>query len=171
MSGSTSDLPHLPDDMRPALRQFLRHQSTLALATAGEDDGRPQVAPVFFVCDEAFNFYWISSPDSRHSMNLGDWNDVAGAVWAQTWTWSGIKGVQVEGDAMPIDGEDERERALALYKAKFEVVNDRLLTLLDLSVMYVLRPRWLRWMDNERRFGYRQEFSLVLPDDGPPDDA
>ena len=30
--------------------------------------------------------------------------------------------------------------------------------LIEASVFYVLRPTWLRWLDNERRFGYKQEF-------------
>ena len=40
-------LPLLPDDLRLELHAFLASQSTMALATAGEEDGRPQVAPLF----------------------------------------------------------------------------------------------------------------------------
>ncbi len=155
----SDDLPPLPDEMRPVLRQFLAGQSTLALGTVGEA-GRPQVAPVFFASDDAFNLYWISSPDSRHSANLKDWNDVSGAIYAHTWDWSGIKGVQIEGDAEAVADDDEREHALALYRAKFSFVTGRFEDLIAQSVIYVLRPRWLRWLDNERRFGYKQEFSL-----------
>lgn len=153
-------LPLLPDDLRLELQAFLASQSTMALATAGEEDGRPQVAPLFFASDEALNLYWISSPDSRHSVNIADWNDASAAIYAHTWDWSGIKGVQVSGDAMAVRDDDERRRALELYRAKFPFVNDRFMDLIEASVFYVLRPTWLRWLDNERRFGYKQEFRL-----------
>ena len=153
-------LPLLPDDLRLELHAFLASQSTMALATAGEEDGRPQVAPLFFASDEALNLYWISSPDSRHSVNIADWNDASAAIYAHTWDWVGIKGVQVSGDAMAVRDDDERRRALELYRAKFPFVNDRFMDLIEASVFYVLRPTWLRWLDNERRFGYKQEFRL-----------
>lgn len=153
-------LPLLPDDLRPELRAFLASQSTMALATAGDKDGRPQVAPLFFASDDALNLYWVSSPDSRHSVNIADWNDVSAAIYAHTWDWTGIKGVQLAGDAMVVRAEEERRRALGLYSAKFPFVNDRFMDLIEASVFYVLRPTWLRWLDNERRFGYKQEFRL-----------
>lgn len=161
----TDDYPLLPDDMRPLLRDFLAAQSTLALGTAGLSDGRPQVAPLFFVHDDAFNLYWISDPDSRHSKNLADWNDVSAAIYASTWEWTAIRGVQLEGDAMDVEDEDERSAGLALYTQKFAFVNDRFASLVKQSVLYVLRPRWLRWIDNTRKFGYQQEFRLEVDGD------
>ncbi len=159
-----TELPLLPDDMRPILREFLKGQSTLALATAALDNGSPQVAPLFFASDDDFNLYWISDPDSRHSANLADWNDAAAAIYAQTWDWTGIKGVQIEGDAEPVRDDNERQRALDLYTAKFPFVTGRFTELIQQSVIYVLRPRWIRWLDNARRFGYKQEFLLSSDD-------
>jgi uncharacterized protein YhbP (UPF0306 family) len=159
-----SEMPHpLPDEMRPALRVFLAGQSTLALGTAGLSDGRPQVAPLFFASDDDLNLYWISDPESRHSANLEDWNDAAAAIYVHTWEWAGIKGVQIEGETMAVSDGAERQRALALYRAKFPFVNEKFADLIAQSVVYVLRPRWIRWLDNERHFGYKQEFSLVPP--------
>lgn len=157
----TEELPLLPDDMRPVLLDFLKRQSTLALATAGLADGRPQVAPLFFASDEHLNLYWISDPDSRHSRNITDWNDAAATVFTETWEYSAIKGVQIEGDAYDVTDQAERERALALYRAKFPFVNEKFDALIQESVIYVLRPRWVRWIDNERKFGYRKEFRIA----------
>lgn len=158
-------IPPLPDDMRPILHDFLKTQSTLALATAAFANGSPQVAPLFFASDDDFNLYWISDPDSRHSANLSDWNDAAAAIYTQTWDWTGIKGVQIEGDAVPVHDADERQRALALYTAKFSFVNDKFAEVIQQSIVYVLRPRWIRWLDNARKFGYKQEFSLSSMED------
>ncbi len=162
----TDELPLLPDSMRPVLREFLAEQSTMALATAGLADGRPQVAALFFASDDDFNLYWISDPDSRHSRNIADWNDVSAVIYAHTWEWSAIRGVQIEGDAMDVADEDERDRALALYTGKFSFVNDRFAPLIEQSVIYVLRPRWLRWIDNTRKFGYKQEFRFAPDGEG-----
>lgn len=161
----------LPDEMRPFLRDFLSRQSTLALATAGLRDGRPQVAPLFFASDDALNLYWVSDPDSRHSRNLEDWSEVAAAIYVHTWNWTGIKGVQIEGTAMPVTDDEERQRALAVYSAKFSFVNERFGELIATSEFYVLRPRWLRWIDNERRFGYQQEFTLSGDSEPASDDT
>lgn len=157
-------LPVLPEEMRPLLREFLAGQSTLALATAGLSDGRPEVAPLFFVSDDDLNLYWISDPDSRHSRNIADWNDVAAAVFVPTWDWAGIKGVQIEGDVVALQGDAERKRVLALYRAKFPFVDEKFAELIEDSVLYMLCPRWLRWLDNARRFGYKQDFVLTAPE-------
>lgn len=154
-------LPLLPDDLRPALGAFLASQSTMALATAGDQDGRPQVTPLFFAGDEALNLYWVSSPDSRHSANIAGWNDVSAAIYAPTWDWAGIKGVQIAGNAQAVTDGEERRHALRVYSAKFPFVKDQFMDLIESSVFYVLRPTWLRWLDNERRFGYRQEYRLA----------
>ena len=159
-----ADIPLLPNAMRPVLRDFLTSRSTLALATAGLDDGRPQVAPLFFVSDDDFTLYWVSDPDSRHSVNIADWNDAAATIYSDTWEWTGIQGVQIEGDAAALDDDDERQRALALYRAKFPFVNDKFADLMAQSVIYALRPRWLRWIDNQRHFGYKQEFVINSAD-------
>ncbi|MFK4089019.1 pyridoxamine 5'-phosphate oxidase family protein [Kribbella sp. NPDC020789] len=47
----------------------------LTLATA-DRDGRPWASPVYYTPDGA-DFYWISRPDSRHSLNLAERPEVA----------------------------------------------------------------------------------------------
>lgn len=153
----------LPDETRLMLCAFLSGQSTLALGTVGLRDGRPQVAPLFFVSDNNLNLYWISDPASRHSTNLHDWNDAAAAIYAPTWEWTGIKGVQIEGDVLVVSNEMERQRTLALYQAKFPFVNEKFADLIAQSIVYVLHPRWIRWLDNSQHFGYKQDFSLESP--------
>ncbi|WP_119068972.1 pyridoxamine 5'-phosphate oxidase family protein [Aggregatilinea lenta] len=159
-----SELPLLPDDLRAALTEFMAGQSTLVLATTGEQDGRPQATPLFFAADEEFNLYWVSSPDSRHSTNIADWDVAEAAIFVQTWDWTGIKGVQLAGNAEAVADDEERARALSIYKAKFPFVNDRFEDVIEDSILYVLRPSWVRWLDNERHFGYRQEFRIEPPE-------
>jgi pyridoxine/pyridoxamine 5'-phosphate oxidase len=41
----------------------------MTLGTA-DADGRPWVSPVFFAAADYSDYYWISSPDARHSRNI-----------------------------------------------------------------------------------------------------
>jgi hypothetical protein len=55
----------------------------LTLGTS-EPDGRPRVSPVYFTHDAYRAFYWVSSPDARHSRNLADRPAVALVVFDST---------------------------------------------------------------------------------------
>jgi uncharacterized protein YhbP (UPF0306 family) len=41
----------------------------MALGTADES-GQPWVSPVYFACEKYREFYWMSSPEVRHSQNI-----------------------------------------------------------------------------------------------------
>ena len=41
----------------------------MVLGTADES-GIPWVSPVYYACHEYTDFYWVSSPDARHSKNI-----------------------------------------------------------------------------------------------------
>lgn len=137
------------------IRAFLRAQSTLALATVDES-GKPKVAPLFFVSDDNLNLYWLSSPNSRHSLNLITWGEACATIYPTVWEWNEIRGLQIEGRARFIDDHDERESILALYRQKFTLPAsfDSLITL---STLYALTPTWIRWLDNTTQFGFRAE--------------
>jgi hypothetical protein len=42
----------------------------MTLGTVGED-GLPRLTPVYYTHDAYRAFYWVSSPDARHSANIG----------------------------------------------------------------------------------------------------
>src|SRR5215207_8573153 len=97
----------LTNEQRDAVRAFLRQHPTLALATVN-DEGQPEVAPLFYLSDDALNLYWLSSPKSRHSMNLAAHPQVASTIYPAVWGWQDIRGVQIEGFAAAVDDADER---------------------------------------------------------------
>jgi hypothetical protein len=37
-----------------------------------DPDGRPRLSPVYYTAARYTDFYWISSPEARHSRNLAD---------------------------------------------------------------------------------------------------
>src|SRR5689334_17203207 len=105
------------DELAPILA-FLAAQSTLSLATV-DDSGHPQVAPLFYVSDDALNLYWLSSSTSRHSVNLAAKPRVAATIYPEVWAWTEIRGLQIEGNAHSVTDTAEGERILTLYRAKF----------------------------------------------------
>jgi uncharacterized protein YhbP (UPF0306 family) len=140
------------------IRKFLEAQSTLALATI-DANGNPQVAPLFYVSDDALNLYWLSSYTSRHSMNLTARERVAATVYPEAWHWTAIRGLQIEGAAYSVTDETTRQDILARYYQKFDLPPGFETIIAD-STLYVLKPSWVRWLDNGVRFGYKSEIQF-----------
>ena len=144
---------------RKTIQAFLESHSTLALATI-DADSHPQSAPLFYVSDDAFNLYWLSSSGSRHSVNLTANSQVAATIYPTAWHWTEIRGLQIEGVASSITDENMRRDILERYQQKFDLPSG-FETVMGESVLYVLRPRWQRWLDNSVRFGYKSEYNLT----------
>ncbi|MBI5670009.1 MAG: pyridoxamine 5'-phosphate oxidase family protein [Chloroflexi bacterium] len=145
-------------DTREIIRAFLDSQSTLALATVNAA-GQAEVAPVFYVSDEALDLYWLSSETSRHSVNLTTRPAVAATVYPTAWNWNDIRGVQIEGEAQAVRDERIRERMLQGYLAKF-LLPSSFDAIIAATTLYVLKPQWIRWLDNGVTFGYKTELDL-----------
>ena len=74
------------------VRELLESQSTMTLATVDEH-GYPNAAPLFFFLQNDLTLYWLSSADSRHSMNLRARPRAAVAVYASVNRWEKIRGL------------------------------------------------------------------------------
>ena len=146
------------DDTFQIVREFLNTQSTMALATVNAN-GQPETAPLFYVADDRLNLYWLSATHVRHSVNLATNSRVSATVYPAVWHWNDISGVQVEGTASLIHDERMREQILLLYLRKFQLPPE-FDAAIAASSLYVLRPTWLRWVDNSVKFGHKAEISL-----------
>jgi uncharacterized protein YhbP (UPF0306 family) len=145
-------------DLPQVVRAFLEANSTLALATVNAD-GQPECAPVYFVSDDTLNLYWLSSITSRHSVNIASRPAVAATIYPAVWGWEDICGLQIEGTAQPVRDDRVREQVLVLYLRKFQLP-EALDAAITSSTVYVLRPTWVRWLDNSISFGYKAELNL-----------
>jgi uncharacterized protein YhbP (UPF0306 family) len=145
-------------DVRGAVREFLSSQSTLTLATLG-DDGRPMAASLFFVSDDDLCLYWVSGPASRHSHNVRQRADVAVTVHNQTWSWMEIMGVQMEGRVSVIPAGDEWHAVWERYLAKFPFVRE-FEAEVSRSNFYRFTPRWARLINNKAGFGHKDEITF-----------
>ncbi|HSN76423.1 MAG TPA: pyridoxamine 5'-phosphate oxidase family protein [Anaerolineae bacterium] len=157
------------NDLRDRIHAFLAAHNTMTLATV-DVDGVPQAAAVFYAADEALNLIFVSSPNSRHSVNLARQPLVAATIHSDNQAWQTIQGVQVEGTAHMVDGAAELVRAVQVYVRRFEFLRG----LLDgaasgpavlrgpvaSSRFYVLRPVRIRLIDNSQGFGHKEELQL-----------
>ena len=155
------------------VKAFLDAHSTMTLATIGTG-GEPQAAAVFYAADERLNLYFLSSPTSRHSQNLVSNARAAATVHADGQAWQAIRGLQIEGSVKQVEGARMLAQAARTYAGRFDFVRG----LLDdgddgpvvlrgpvaSSRFYVLRPAWIRLIDNTLGFGHKKEWTL--DDDG-----
>ena len=145
-----------------SIAALLREQSTLALATADERNG-PGVAPLFYISDEDFNLYWLSSPESLHSRNILHGPFASAAVFRPTDKWRKICGVQMRGPVSPVTGAQQRQALVKAYCERFQL-SALLRPAIARSTVYAFRPQWFRFIDNSRHFGY--SFELKRESDG-----
>jgi len=148
------------DDTRAAITAFLAAHSTLTLATLGPDH-RPLAASLFYAADPELRLYWLSAASSRHSQNLAENPAVAVTVHTETWSWTTIAGVQMEGQAARVAAGEAWQAAWRLYQAKFPFVVE-LEAEASKSEFYVFTPNWMRLVDNGRGFGHKSEIGTRI---------
>ena len=143
------------EDTRAAITTFVAAHSTLTLATLSAD-GRPQAASLFFASDANLRLYWVSGGSSRHCHNLARHSHVAVTIQNETWSWTEIAGVQMEGQATVVPAGPEWQTAWTLYQHKFLLVTD-FQAEISRSNFYVFTADWMRLIDNSRGFGHKEE--------------
>jgi uncharacterized protein YhbP (UPF0306 family) len=148
------------------VQKYLRDHNVATLAAGSKED--LWAAAVFYVND-GFTLYFLSSPTSRHALNLVQNPRVALTIQEDYADWLKIKGVQIEGVAREISGAEE-EMARRLYGEKFPVVG--LLTHAPAAIVKALaKVRWykvvphrLYFIDNSVGLGHRDEVDLHISD-------
>jgi uncharacterized protein YhbP (UPF0306 family) len=145
------------------IHEWLRSQTTLVLATAGENS-LPRSTPLFFIADDDLRLYWFSSPSSLHSRNCARNPQASIAISKDAHRWQQIQGVQMQGSVSIVTDRSLRNKIARAYSARFQLGNLFAFTIRR-SSLYCFRPSWVRYLDNSRRFGYK--FELNLPADSP----
>jgi hypothetical protein len=155
---ATSGMDHDKQETQRAIERLVQSQSTLVLSTVNAD-GTPHATPLFYLAGAELELYWFSDASSQHSGNLGRNCGVAVAVYASTEHWKEIRGVQIRGTVEQITDRKIRRDITLRYSDRFHL--GRIFRLaLTRSSLYVLRPSWIRYIDNSRHFGYRSEIHL-----------
>jgi nitroimidazol reductase NimA-like FMN-containing flavoprotein (pyridoxamine 5'-phosphate oxidase superfamily) len=56
-------------DLGTVARDIIDSMMYMVLGTV-DDSGQPWVSPVYFASEDYTHFYWVSSPEARHSRNI-----------------------------------------------------------------------------------------------------
>lgn len=155
----------MQDALRGQAERYLREHHVMTLASHG-DEG--VWAAAVFYANDGFAIYFLSSPTSRHGSNLARNPRVSAAIHEDYADWKAIKGVQLEGIATELSGDEEAE-ARRLYGAKFPIVGilgqapAAIVAALAKVRWYRLMPERLYFIDNSAGFGHRDEIDLRRP--------
>jgi len=158
----------MKDTLDMGVQRYLRDHHVANLSTCGHDG--PWGAAIFYAND-GYTLYFLSSPTSRHCLDLTDNPCVALTIQENQVDWLAIKGVQIQGIASKISGAEE-EKARSLYGEKFPLVG--LLAKAPAAIVqamakvswYKVVPHRLYFIDNSLGLGHRDELALDLPDGG-----
>jgi hypothetical protein len=80
----------------------------LALGTA-DRAGRPWVSPVCFTAEGDENFYWVSSPQARHSQNIATRPEVSLVLYDSHAVIGAAEALYLSASAAPVTGADLAE--------------------------------------------------------------
>lgn len=149
-------------DARVNAQAYLRAHNVMTLATHGPEG--LWAAAVFYV-HENFDLYFLSSPTTRHSLNLAANPRVAVTIQADYDDWRAIKGIQMEGNVTRLEGL-EQARAILLYGKKFSIVGNIARAPAEIArafsrvAWYRVTPTRVYFVDNSQGFGHRDEIAL-----------
>jgi len=152
------------------VREYVAAHSTLTLATVA--DKRPWATSLFYASDSELRLYFISDANTRHVMQAMKNPEVAVTISEHDQQWQSIQGLQIEGKLAIVEDAD-RQRIETLYSRKFSFIETLLQEkgdaedhiLLDrflASSFYAITPSFIRFIDNNKGFGFKQEFSVKL---------
>ena len=162
-----------PEAFEIAARTLFDEVAAMTLATCA--DGRPWGSDVYFAAD-GWRLLFFSSPASRHCRNLAASAACAATIHPAVASWRDIRGLQLEGQVVPVEGIVAMARAAAVYCAKFPFAKPLLEAPGETAAKmarvrpHAFIPGAVRLTDNRLGFGAR--FRLRLRDGrplGPPE--
>jgi len=155
-------------DDKVRVHTYLQKYSTLTLATSQND--KPWAATVFFASDANLNLYFVSDYRTHHGRDISENSNVAVTINPDCDNWNDVHGVQVTGTVCIVDGI-QRAKALLIYLKKFPQIDqlyakpsgeheETIARRLKAANFYCVKPDWLRFIDNSRGFGHKEEFEF-----------
>ncbi len=104
------------DDPVAIARAIIDSNLYMVIGTA-DQDGRPWVSPVYFAPAAYREFFWVSSPDTRHSRNIETRGEVSIVIFDSSVPISTGRGVYISADARELIG-DERADAIEVFSRR-----------------------------------------------------
>ncbi len=104
-------------DHRDVARSILDSVSYVVVSTA-DPDGTPWASPVWFAHDDYRTLYWVSAPQSRHSINLAQRASVAMVVFDSSAPALQGQAVYLAGLAAQVDDPADIDHGLRVYSER-----------------------------------------------------
>jgi hypothetical protein len=147
--------------MKETILQFLGNHNTMSLATSR--DNNPFAASLFYAND-GFTIYFLSNPNSDHSINFSQNPNVVITINKDYSEWRMIKGLQINGKAYKVS-EDELPAAINAYSKKHPFVKsickDGNSNFSGTEVRFFkVVPERIRLIDNQVAFGFKVEIRI-----------
>ena len=103
-------------DLDAVARKILDANLYMVLGTA-DADGRPWASPVYYAAAGYTEFFWVSLPEARHSVNIAARPEVSIVVFDSQVPISTGQGVYMSAVAEQLDG-DEMERGVDVFSRR-----------------------------------------------------
>ncbi len=155
----------MSEELKQQILNYLDSHNTMTLGTCSKDV--PWAATVFYASEE-LRLYFFSAPDSRHCGNLAANPRVSVTIQEDYRDWRKIKGIQLEGKAVPVESLTEKAKAMAIYVRKYPEImkifsnpaSGAFYRAFLKVKFYCVVPERLFYIDNEQSFGKRQELVI-----------
>jgi nitroimidazol reductase NimA-like FMN-containing flavoprotein (pyridoxamine 5'-phosphate oxidase superfamily) len=104
-------------DLAAIARAIIGSNLYMVLGTA-DDQGRPWVSPVYFAPAAYTNFYWVSSPEARHSRNLAVRPELSIVIFDSGAPISMGQAVYMSATAQELTDIDEIGHGIAVFSER-----------------------------------------------------
>ncbi|MGH2662689.1 MAG: pyridoxamine 5'-phosphate oxidase family protein [Actinomycetota bacterium] len=108
-----------PQDLGALARSIIDSVMYMALGTADET-GRPWVSPVYYAPQGYREFFWVSSPEARHSRNLANRPQVSMVIFDSRTPIGTGQGVYMSAVAGELTGA-ELDRGIEIFSRRSQV--------------------------------------------------
>ncbi len=105
------------EDFAEMAKAIINSTLYMVLGTA-DKSGQPWVSPVYFTASKYKEFYWISSPETRHSRNIAKHPQISIVIFNSQVPVGKAKAVYMSAKAEELTGSD-LERGLVIYNGRF----------------------------------------------------
>jgi hypothetical protein len=107
--------PH--EDLIAIAKAIIDTTLYMVLGTS-DKSGQPWVSPVYFTASKYKEFYWISSPQARHSRNIAMRSQISFVIFNSQVPAGKGQAVYISATAGELTGSD-LERGLVIYNGRF----------------------------------------------------
>jgi uncharacterized protein YhbP (UPF0306 family) len=106
------------EDFAAMAKSIIDSTLYMVLGTADES-GQPWVSPVYFTASRYKEFFWISSPEIRHSRNIAKRSQISIVIFNSQVPVGKAQAVYMSAAAEELTGSDI-QLSLAIYNGRFQ---------------------------------------------------